>query len=114
MSTSRCRRPPGAEVAAGLVRLGIEVDAVDHVGADLLGPVVVGRVLDVEEFAPVNGKTIRWCQVDVGAGPRRGIVCGARNFASGDLVVVALPGGGAAGRVRDLRAQDVRRRCPTG
>ncbi len=79
------------EVAAGLVRLGIEVDAVDQVGADLLGPVVVGRVLDFEEFTASNGKTIRWCQVEAGAGPR-GIVCGARNFAAGDLVVVALPG----------------------
>jgi phenylalanyl-tRNA synthetase beta chain len=80
-----------SEVAAGLVRLGIEVNAVDHVGDDLLGPVVVGRVLEFEEFVASNGKTIRWCQVDVGAGPR-GIVCGARNFARGDLVVVALPG----------------------
>ena len=52
---------------------------------------MVGRVLEVEEFTASNGKTIRWCQVDVGAGPR-GIVCGARNFAAGDLVVVALPG----------------------
>ncbi len=48
-----------------------------------------------------NGKTVRWCRVDVGehnepgaAGEPdgRGIVCGARNFAVGDLVVVALPG----------------------
>ena len=45
-----------------------------------------------------NGKTIRWCQVDVGeehdadGNAPRGIVCGAHNFAAGDLVVVALPG----------------------
>ncbi|HST64068.1 MAG TPA: phenylalanine--tRNA ligase subunit beta, partial [Mycobacteriales bacterium] len=79
------------EVADALVRLGIEVDSVEPVGADLTGPVVVGRVLSYEEFVASNGKTIRWCQVDVGAGPR-GIVCGARNFAVDDLVVVALPG----------------------
>jgi phenylalanyl-tRNA synthetase beta chain len=35
---------------------------------------------------------VRWCAVDTGDGSRRGIVCGARNFAAGDLVVVALPG----------------------
>jgi phenylalanyl-tRNA synthetase beta chain len=82
---------PVSEITAGLVRLGIEVNAVDFVGSDLSGPVVVGRVLEFEEFVAGNGKTIRWCQVDVGSGPR-GIVCGARNFAPSDLVVVALPG----------------------
>jgi phenylalanyl-tRNA synthetase beta chain len=79
------------EVAAGLVRLGIEVNAIEETGADVVGPVVVGRVLEFEEFTASNGKTIRWCQVDAGAGPR-GIVCGARNFDAADLVVVALPG----------------------
>src|SRR5690349_18694747 len=44
-----------------------------------------------------NGKTINWCTVDVGdangTGEPQGIVCGAHNFAPGDLVVVVLPGG---------------------
>ena len=44
-----------------------------------------------------NGKTINWCTVDVGdangTGEPQGIVCGAHNFAAGDLVVVVLPGG---------------------
>ena len=44
-----------------------------------------------------NGKTINWCTVDVGdangTGEPQGIVCGAHNFAVGDLVVVVLPGG---------------------
>ncbi len=53
-------------------------------------------MLSFDDEPQKNGKTIRWCQVDVGtqhrgAGPR-GIVCGAHNFAAGDLVVVALPG----------------------
>ena len=56
---------------------------------------MVGRVLDFVEEPQKNGKTIRWCQVDVGEhspdGPR-GIVCGAANFAVDDLVVVSLPG----------------------
>ena len=80
------------DVAAGLVRLGLEVETVEPVGADLAGPLVVGRVLSFEEFTAGNGKTVRWCQVDVGDDGPRGIVCGARNFADGDVVVVALPG----------------------
>jgi len=85
------------EIAAALVMLGVEVEEIDEVGADLVGPVLVGRVLEVEEFTASNGKTIRWCQVDVGEGPR-GVICGARNFAVGDMVVVALPGAVLPGR----------------
>ncbi len=84
---------PGREVAAGLIRVGLEVEAVEPVGADLSGPLVVGQVLSFEEFTASNGKTVRWCQVRVDeAGEPRGIVCGALNFAAGDRVVVALPG----------------------
>ena len=52
----------------------------------------MGRVLEFEAEEHSNGKTIRWCQVDVGEAEPRGIVCGAHNFAVGDLVVVSLPG----------------------
>ena len=75
-----------------LIRAGLEVETVDHVGADVTGPVVIGKVVDFVEEPQKNGKTIRWCQVDVGEEDLRGIVCGARNFAVGDHVVVALPG----------------------
>src|SRR5205814_5842063 len=62
----------------------------------------VGRVLDYTDEPQKNGKTIRWCHVDVGSfNPEgengRGVVCGARNFAEGDLVVVSLPGAVLAG-----------------
>ena len=80
------------EVAAALVRLGVEVEAVEPVGDDLTGPLVVGRVLAYEELTASNGRTVRWCQVDVGEDSPRGIVCGALNFTEGDAVVVALPG----------------------
>ena len=72
------------------------------------GRCVVGRVLEFDAEEHSNGKTIRWCQVDVGEGEPRGIVCGAPNFAVGDLVVVGLPGCRAARRVRDRGAQDLR------
>jgi phenylalanyl-tRNA synthetase beta chain len=82
----------GRELAERLVALGLEVETVDDLGAEISGPVVVGRVRSFDEETHKNGKTVRWCQVDVGEDGPRGIVCGALNFAVGDLVVVALPG----------------------
>ena len=82
---------PARELAAALVRIGLEVEAVEEVGAGLSGPLVVGGVIGVEEFT-VYKKPIRWCMVEVGEGPPRGIICGATNFTVGDRVVVALPG----------------------
>jgi phenylalanyl-tRNA synthetase beta chain len=79
-------------LADALIRAGLEVETVDRVGADITGPLVVGRVLDFADEPQQNGRTIRWCQVDVGESAPRGIVCGAFNFAVGDVVVVALPG----------------------
>ncbi|MGH3315208.1 MAG: phenylalanine--tRNA ligase subunit beta, partial [Nocardioidaceae bacterium] len=84
------------ELAARLTALGLKLEALEAPGADVTGPLVVGRVLEFESEQHKNGKTIRWCQVDVGEhnvdGQPRGIVCGADNFAEQDLVVVALPG----------------------
>ncbi|MHB1211413.1 MAG: phenylalanine--tRNA ligase subunit beta [Candidatus Nanopelagicales bacterium] len=81
----------GRDVAARLIAAGLEVETVESAGAGVEGSLRVGRVLEVEELAEFK-KPIRWCQVDVGEGPARGVICGARNFESGDLVVVALPG----------------------
>ncbi len=87
----------GADVAASLVSVGLEEE--DLHGGDLTGPLVVGRVLEFEEQVQKNGKPIRYCVVDVGPhgqmlteGKAQEIVCGATNFAVGDLVVVVLPG----------------------
>ncbi len=80
------------DVATALVRAGLEVESVHAAGGDVGGPLLVGRVLSFEEETHKNGKVIRWCSVDVGEPEPRGIVCGARNFDVGDLVVVALPG----------------------
>jgi len=93
---------PADRLAARLTALGLKLDDLTHPGADVSGPLVVGRVLSAVPETHANGKTIRWCRVDVGpehnradedGGPAgRGVVCGAHNFAVGDLVVVALPG----------------------
>jgi phenylalanyl-tRNA synthetase beta chain len=87
----------GRALGDALVRAGLEVETVESAGADVAGPLVVGRVLEATPEEHSNGKTINWCRVDVGAhNPAgegsRGIVCGAHNFGPGDLVVVALPG----------------------
>lgn len=91
----------GRDVAARLISAGLEVETVDVLGAEVTGPLVVGRVLSVEELTEFK-KPIRFCRVEVGAGngevvdgaatSERGIICGASNFVAGDLVVVALPG----------------------
>jgi len=75
---------------AALVKVGFEEEGFH--GFDLTGPVVVGQVLEFTPEEQTNGKTINWCQVDVGEDEPRGIVCGAHNFAVGDKVVVSLPG----------------------
>ncbi len=80
------------QLGDALVRVGLEVERVDAAADAISGPIVVGRVLSYQDEPQKNGKTIRWCQVDVGEGEPRGIVCGALNFDNGDLVVVSLPG----------------------
>ena len=88
LAAGQCAR----ELADALVAVGLEVEAVEEIGADVAGPLVLGRVLECVDEPQTNNKTIRWCQVDVGEPAPRGIVCGAHNFAPGDAVVVALPG----------------------
>ena len=102
------------ELAARLTALGLKLEAIERPGHDITGPLVVGRVLSFEDEPQSNGKTIRWCSVDVGAangtGEPQGIVCGAHNFAVGDLVAGDPARRRAARRLRDLRAQDLRPR----
>lgn len=97
----------GRELGEVLIRAGLEVEKVEQVGAEITGPVVVGRILATVDEPQSNGKTIRWVQVDVGPEHNqphpdypqgcRSVVCGAHNFAVGDLVVVSLPGAVLAG-----------------
>ena len=91
----------GRQVAERIVAAGLEVETVESAAAGLSGPLVTGRVLSIEELREKEKlkKDIRYCRVDVGpelndgeGAGSRGIVCGARNFAVGDMVVVALPG----------------------
>ncbi|MGW0163160.1 phenylalanine--tRNA ligase subunit beta [Mycobacterium sp. NPDC003323] len=79
-----------ADLEQTLIRIGHEVEEIIPVGP-VTGPLTVGRVTEIEELTEFK-KPIRACKVDVGEPEPRDIVCGARNFAVDDLVVVALPG----------------------
>ena len=83
-----------AEIADRLFTSALQVDEVTDVGVpDVDGNVgrfLVGRVLEVG--AHPNADRLRVCQVDVGEGDARQIVCGAWNFEAGATVAVALPG----------------------
>ncbi|HEY1488130.1 MAG TPA: phenylalanine--tRNA ligase subunit beta, partial [Micromonosporaceae bacterium] len=74
-----------------LVRVGLEVEEMIDLRTTVTGPLVIGRVRSIEELTGFK-KPIRHCLVDVGNEEPQSIVCGARNFAEGDLVVVCLPG----------------------
>ncbi len=87
----------GREIADALIRAGFEVEQVEQVGHDVQG-VVVGEVLDVEELTEYK-KPIRFVRLRMADGDRS-VVCGARNFAAGDRVAVALPGGQLPGGFR--------------
>jgi phenylalanyl-tRNA synthetase beta chain len=82
--------PSADELEQTLIRIGHEVEEVIPVGP-VTGPLTVGRVAEIEELTEFK-KPIRAVKVDVGEPELRDIVCGATNFAVGDLVVVALPG----------------------
>ena len=55
--------PPGEQVAADLVRVGLEEEALH--GGSVTGPLVVGRVLDKTDEPQKNGKTVHFCHVDI-------------------------------------------------
>jgi phenylalanyl-tRNA synthetase beta chain len=85
---------PVRELADRLVISTCEVDRIETLGAPdtdgNLGLFRVGRVLEAGKHP--NADRLQLCQVDVGEGDARQIVCGAWNFGAGATVAVALPG----------------------
>jgi phenylalanyl-tRNA synthetase beta chain len=85
---------PVRELADRLLISTCEVEGIETVGvADVdgnLGRFRVGRVVDALKHP--NADRLQLCQVDVGEGTPRQIVCGAWNFEAGATVAVALPG----------------------
>ena len=79
------------EIVQAFIKVGFEVEAVERTGEDVKGPLIVGRVVAIEELTG-HKKPIRYVTLDCGQGKDRFVICGARNFQVEDLVVVALPG----------------------
>jgi len=78
------------ELAERLTVLGMEVSAIEHIGADWLR-VVVGELLEVGPHP--NSAKLSMTRVGVGEDqPELSIVCGATNIEAGQRVPVALPG----------------------
>jgi hypothetical protein len=87
--------PAPEELARRLTAVGLEVEAVERTGAGLDG-VVVARILASEKHP--NAEKLSVTSVDRGDGTPLQVVCGAKNYAVGDLVPLAtvgttLPGG---------------------
>ncbi len=68
---------------------GIEVEGIEQKGVNT-DLIVVGQI--AESIQHPDAEKLSVCQVDVGQGALRQIVCGAKNFKVGDKVPVALPG----------------------
>jgi phenylalanyl-tRNA synthetase beta chain len=79
------------QISDALIRVGFEVEEIITQGADLTGPLKFGKVLSIEEITEFK-KPIRYVGLDCGEGETRYVICGATNFAVGDIVCVAIPG----------------------
>ncbi|HOJ32306.1 MAG TPA: phenylalanine--tRNA ligase subunit beta [Candidatus Hydrogenedentes bacterium] len=89
-----------SELAHKLMMLGLDVESVDYLGAEISN-VVVGKILSIEPHPAADKLVV--CQTDIGEGDPLQIVCGAKNMSVGDKVPTAkvgatLPGGITIGR----------------
>jgi len=80
-----------SKIAEAFVKVGFEVEGIENPADKIKGPLRIGKVLEIEELTGLK-KPIRYVALDCGEKSTRSVICGARNFEVGDLVVVALPG----------------------
>src|SRR3954469_591064 len=76
------------DIAQRLTEAGLKVERVEVTG-DEIDNVVVARVLSIDELTDLK-KPIRWVSVTDGKDERQ-VICGATNFAVGDVVAYARP-----------------------
>ena len=79
---------PAATLAERLTFAGIEIETIHRVGDDLAG-ILTARVVEVSQHPDADRLVL--VRIDAG-GEERSVVCGARNFAPGDVVPWAAPG----------------------
>jgi phenylalanyl-tRNA synthetase beta chain len=92
---------PATTLADRLTFAGVEIERVDRVGEDIAG-VLTARVLEVARHPDADRLAV--VSVEAGGEPHQ-VVCGAHNYAPGDVVPWAapgakLPGGLEVGRKR--------------
>lgn len=97
------------DLARLLTGAGLEVEGYEDPSKSLQH-VVVGHIIELGKHP--NADKLTLCQVDVGEGKPRQIVCGAKNHKQGDKVVAALPGAVLPGdfaikisKIRDVESQ---------
>ncbi|MDR2436321.1 MAG: phenylalanine--tRNA ligase subunit beta [Puniceicoccales bacterium] len=78
------------ELADIFTSLGFEVEGVERIGLQRQDTLLVGEIKEIRQHP--NADKLSVCQVCVGDGDVRQIVCGAKNFKLFDHVPVALPG----------------------
>ena len=81
-------QPNARDIAERLTLAGLKVEHIEVLGEDI-DNVVVARVLEIEELTEFK-KPIRYVALTDGKDERH-VICGATNFAVGDLVAYARP-----------------------
>lgn len=81
--------PETPELARRLTMAGLECEGIEPLGTGL-EKVVVARILESVPHPQADKLSVT--QLDDGTGTKRQVVCGAKNYAVGDLVPLALPG----------------------
>ena len=94
--------PPVDELARRLTAVGLEVEAIERVGAGLSG-VVAARILASERHPDAEKLSVT--RVDIGDGAPLQVVCGAKNYQVGDVVPLAKVGTTLPGGTRIERAK---------
>jgi phenylalanyl-tRNA synthetase beta chain len=94
--------PPAEELAERLTAVGLEVEAIERMGARLSG-IVAARVLASEKHPDAEKLSVT--RVDAGCGEPLQIVCGAKNYQVGDLVPLATVGTTMPGGARIEKAK---------
>src|SRR5690349_25063133 len=79
---------PAHELAERLTTSGLNVERVERLGEGIEG-VVVAKVLTIEQLEGFK-KPIRWVSLDDGTAQHQ-VICGATNFAVGDVIAYARP-----------------------
>ncbi|HET7755224.1 MAG TPA: phenylalanine--tRNA ligase subunit beta [Anaeromyxobacteraceae bacterium] len=94
--------PAAEELARLLTGVGLEVEAVERLGAELTG-VVAARVVASEKHP--NAEKLSVTRIDAGGPDPLQIVCGAKNYQVGDVVPLATIGTVLPGGMRIERAK---------